>query len=123
MDAAGSPSANSGAAAAPASAASGPAEYWNSLLRADVEMTPGFNEDMASRMRAAKLTFGDRIHCPFLRPFFISESDDARLRDVTEVIAALGERVISGGAGRSRTSRAIRNERGRGTAGAHRAGV
>lgn len=95
MDAAGSPSANSGAAAAPASAASGPAEYWNSLLRADVEMTPGFNEDMASRMRAAKLTFGDRIHCPFLRPFFISESDDARLRDVTEVIAALGERVIS----------------------------
>ncbi len=45
-------------------------------------------------MRAAKLTFGDRVHCPFLRPFFISESDEARSAGVTEMIAALGERVI-----------------------------
>jgi uncharacterized circularly permuted ATP-grasp superfamily protein len=93
MELAGSQSANA-AAAASAPIVNAPAEYWDSLLRADVEMTPGFNQGLATRMRAAKLTFGDRIHCPFLRPFFISESDEARLREVTEVIAALGERVI-----------------------------
>jgi uncharacterized circularly permuted ATP-grasp superfamily protein len=71
-----------------------PAEYWNSLLQAGGELTPEFCESMAARMRSAKLTFGDRIHCPFLRPFFISEADDARIRQVAEIIAALGERII-----------------------------
>jgi len=94
MELAGSPGANPAAAPSPGAVLNAPAEYWNSLLRADVELTPGFNEGLAARMRAAKLTFGDRVHCPFLRPFFISESDDSRLREVTEVIAALGERVI-----------------------------
>jgi uncharacterized circularly permuted ATP-grasp superfamily protein len=72
-----------------------PAEYWHSLLQAGGELTPEFCEGLAARMRAAKLTFGDRVHCPFLRPFFISEADDARVRQVAETVAALGERVIS----------------------------
>jgi uncharacterized circularly permuted ATP-grasp superfamily protein len=45
-------------------------------------------------MRAKRLTFGDRVHCPFLRPFFISEPDEARVRPVAETIAVLGERVV-----------------------------
>jgi hypothetical protein len=45
-------------------------------------------------MRARKLTFGERIHCPFLRPFFLSRADEARIRAAAEAIAAVGERVV-----------------------------
>ena len=45
-------------------------------------------------MRAKKLTFGQRVHCPFLRPFFLSAADEARIRVAAETIALLGERVI-----------------------------
>jgi uncharacterized circularly permuted ATP-grasp superfamily protein len=45
-------------------------------------------------MRAERLTFGDRIHCPFLRPFFLTAHDEARVRQVAEKIAELGERVV-----------------------------
>ena len=34
------------------------------------------------------------MHCPFLRPFFLSAQDEQRVREVTETIAALGERVV-----------------------------
>ena len=44
-------------------------------------------------MRARKLTFGDRVHCPFLRPFFLSAADEARIRRAAETLAAIGERV------------------------------
>jgi hypothetical protein len=46
-----------------------------------------------TELRAAKLTFGDRVHCPFLRPFFLSPEDETRVRPVAETIAELGERV------------------------------
>ncbi|HEY4739688.1 MAG TPA: circularly permuted type 2 ATP-grasp protein [Candidatus Acidoferrales bacterium] len=78
------------AAGAPASAA----EYWNSLLRSDVELQPPYCANLATQMRERKLTFGDRIHCPFLRPFFLDERDEARVRAVAETIAGLGERVV-----------------------------
>ena len=45
-------------------------------------------------MRAERLTFGERIHCPFLRPFFLTAEDEQRVRAVAESIAALGERVV-----------------------------
>ena len=45
-------------------------------------------------MRAKKLTFGQRVHCPFLRPFFLTAADEARIRVAAETIALLGERVI-----------------------------
>lgn len=48
---------------------------------------------LADAMRVRKLTFGDRIHCPFLRPFLLSARDEARIRRAAETLAALGERV------------------------------
>ena len=68
---------------------------WNALLRSDVELTRAYCEGFAASMRARKLTFGDRVHCPFLRPFFLTEMDEARMRTAAETIAALGERVTA----------------------------
>ena len=55
---------------------------------------PEYCAELNARMRAEKLKFGDRVHCPFLRPFFLTADDDARVRAVAEAIAALGERVV-----------------------------
>lgn len=68
---------------------------WDALLRPDVELSRRYCEEFAASMRARKLTFGDRVHCPFLRPFFLTESDESRMRAAAETIAALGERVTS----------------------------
>ncbi len=67
---------------------------WHALLRPDVELSRAACADFAASMRARKLTFGDSIHCPFLRPFFLTEQDEARMRAAAETIAALGERVV-----------------------------
>jgi hypothetical protein len=56
-------------------------------------VTPAFCSGLAASMRERKLTFGDRVHCPFLRPFFLTRRDEARIRAAAETIAALGERV------------------------------
>ena len=74
---------------------SSPAEFWHSLLRADVELAPAFCAELDARMRAEKLTFGERVHCPFLRPFFLSTQDENRVREVAELMARLGERVVA----------------------------
>ncbi len=74
---------------------SSPAEAWHRLLRPDVELAPAFCAELNARMRAEKLTFGDRVHCPFLRPFFLSTQDENRVREVAELIARLGERVVA----------------------------
>jgi hypothetical protein len=71
-----------------------PAEHWHSLLRPDVELAEPYWTDLSGRLRKARLTFGDRPLCPFLRPFFLDASDQARVRRVAEVIALLGERVV-----------------------------
>lgn len=71
-----------------------PADFWHSLLRPDVELAPAFCNELNARMRAERLVFGDRIHCPFLRPFFLTTEDEQRVRAVAESIAALGERVV-----------------------------
>ena len=67
---------------------------WHALLRPDEELTPRFTSAFAASMRARKLTFGQRVHCPFLRPFFLTAADEARIRAAAEAIAALGERVV-----------------------------
>jgi hypothetical protein len=67
---------------------------WHALLRPDVELSRAACTDFAASMRARKLTFGDRIHCPFLRPFFLTEEDESRMRAAAETIASLGERVV-----------------------------
>jgi hypothetical protein len=68
---------------------------WHALLRPGVELSRRYTEEFAAAMRARKLTFGDRVHCPFLRPFFLTEPDEARMRAAAETIAALGERVTA----------------------------
>jgi hypothetical protein len=70
-------------------------DAWHSLLRSDVELSRSYCEEFAAAMRSRKLTFGDRVHCPFLRPFFLTEDDESRMRTAAETIAALGERVVS----------------------------
>jgi hypothetical protein len=72
-----------------------PAEQWHELLRPLLAESPDFADAFFARLRGAKLTFGDRVHCPFLRPFFLSPEDEQRVRVVAETIAALGERVAS----------------------------
>jgi hypothetical protein len=69
------------------------AAAWHALLRPGEELSRRFTSGLAASMRERKLTFGDRIHCPFLRPFFLTERDEARMRAAAESVAALGERV------------------------------
>ncbi len=68
-------------------------EAWHALLRPGTELSPQFTHDLSAAMRERKLTFGDRIHCPFLRPFFLTDAEEARMRIAAESIAAFGERV------------------------------
>jgi uncharacterized circularly permuted ATP-grasp superfamily protein len=68
-------------------------ERWHNLLRDDDYLTPEFSRMFSDSMRARKLTFGDRVHCPFLRPFFLTASDESRIRRAAETLAAAGERV------------------------------
>jgi uncharacterized circularly permuted ATP-grasp superfamily protein len=72
-----------------------PAEDWNDILKPALLRLPALPEDLFKRMRQAKLTFGDRVHCPFLRPFFLSPEDEERVRSVAEAIAEFGERIVT----------------------------
>ena len=69
-----------------------PVEAWDAALRAD-ETTPEACRALTAAMRARKLTFGDRVHCPFLRPFLLTAADEARVRRAAETLAELGERI------------------------------
>ncbi len=82
-------------AAVPSPTASKPAEHWREALLPVLGHSPGFADQFLARLRAAKLTFGDRVHCPFLRPFFLSPEEEQHVRIVAETIAALGERVVA----------------------------
>ena len=72
-----------------------PAAAWLQLLRPDVELTPAYCRAFADTMRARRLTFGTRVHCPVLRPFFLSAADQARVRAAAETLAGLGERLAA----------------------------
>ena len=69
-------------------------DAWHRELANGDELTPEFCSRFAASMRAARLTFGERIHSPFLRPFLLSGRDEARIRHAAETIAAVGERVV-----------------------------
>ena len=75
--------------------ASDPPATGTILLRPLLAKSPDFPAKFLDRLRTAKLTFGDRVHCPFLRPFFLSPEDEQRVRVVAETIADLGERVVT----------------------------
>jgi uncharacterized circularly permuted ATP-grasp superfamily protein len=78
----------------PETTAETPTETWHRLLRPDVELSAPFWEDLSARMRDARMVFGTRPLCPFLRPFFLTDEDEFRVRQVAETMAALGERVV-----------------------------
>jgi hypothetical protein len=72
-----------------------PVEFWNELLRPLLKESPDFPKQFLKDLQDAKLTFGNRVHCPFLRPFFLSPENEARVRHATETLARLGERLAS----------------------------
>lgn len=71
-----------------------PIADWHALLRPEEELAPHYTAAFAASMRGQKLTFGQRVHCPFLRPFFLAPEDEVRIRNASQTIAALGERVV-----------------------------
>jgi len=70
-----------------------PVEYWDKILRPLVKRSTSLADKFLADVRAAKLTFGDRVHCPFLRPVFLSSEDEQRLRSVAEAIVVIAERI------------------------------
>jgi hypothetical protein len=82
-------------AASPSTVPPSAAEEWTSILKSTLLRVPALPEDLFKRLRRARLTFGDRVHCPFLRPFFLSPEDEERVRTVAETIADLGERIAT----------------------------
>jgi len=87
---------SSGRARNPVSTVSSqPAELWHKLLKEELQRSPKFTEEFYDRLRAAKLTFGNRVHCPFLRPFFLSPEEEQHVRIVAEKMAEFGERIAS----------------------------
>ena len=68
-----------------------PIEHWHDLLGA--EPAGPLCARLADRMRERRLRFGDRIICPFLRPFFLDAADEPRVTRVAETLWTLGERV------------------------------
>jgi hypothetical protein len=72
-----------------------PAEHWNALLRPLLQGSSEFLGQFQAALRGKNLIFGGRIHCPFLRPFFLSAADEERVRQVAETMVELAERVTS----------------------------
>ena len=72
-----------------------PVAAWTALLRAEHELAPEFAASLSRAMRQRRLTFGDRVHCPVLRPFFLTAADETRVRTAAEAIAVIGERVVA----------------------------
>ena len=70
-----------------------PIAVWNGLVRAHA--TAASCDDLAERMRERRLTFGGRLLCPFLRPFFLTEADERRVARAAETLWHLGERVAA----------------------------
>jgi hypothetical protein len=54
-----------------------PIETWMSLLGQGGELTEAYWDAHAQHMRDARLVFGGRLSCPFLRPLFLDARDEA----------------------------------------------
>ena len=65
--------------------------HWDSLL--DSVDAAALCGHVTEGQRSRRLRFGDRVLCPFLRPFFLDAGDEARVRQVVETLWVLGERV------------------------------
>jgi len=66
-------------------------DHWHALLRD--EHAGGLCAEITAEQRSRRLRFGDRVLCPFLRPFFLTAADEARVTRVVEMLWTLGERV------------------------------
>lgn len=73
------------------------AAHWMTLVRrsAGAPLCGG----LAERMRERHLTFGGRLLCPFLRPFFFSSADEQRVIRAATLLYVLGERVAAAAVG------------------------
>lgn len=72
---------------------SDPIEAWHALVRehAGTDLCG----TLAAQMHARRLTFGGRLLCPFLRPFFLPAADEHRVTHAAETLWRLGERVAA----------------------------
>ncbi len=68
-------------------------DYWRTLVREHAGAA--LCSALAGRMRERHLTFGGRLLCPFLRPFFLTADDERRVVRAAEMLWTLGERVVS----------------------------
>jgi uncharacterized circularly permuted ATP-grasp superfamily protein len=75
------------------------ADAWRDLVRTAGGTSPCAG--LATRMREQRLTFGGRLLCPFLRPFFLTAGDEQRVMRAAEGIWTLGERVAAAAMQRS----------------------
>lgn len=82
-----------------------PIAAWHALVRQNADA--GLCAGLAARMRAGHLTFGGRLLCPFLRPFFLAPADEARVARAAEALWRLGERVSDAAAADEALMRAM----------------
>lgn len=68
-----------------------PIATWHSLLHD--EPPRDVCASLARAMEQRRLTFGGRLLCPFVRPFFLTAADEARVTPAAEALWRLGERV------------------------------
>ena len=68
-------------------------EHWDRLL-GEIDAA-AMCESLAGRMRDGRLTFGGRLLCPFLRPFFLDAGAEATVAQAAETLWHLGERVAA----------------------------
>ena len=73
-----------------------PIASWHALVRETTDAN--LCASLATRMRERHLTFGGRLLCPFLRPFFLDPGDEGRIRRAAETLWRLGERLAEAAA-------------------------
>jgi uncharacterized circularly permuted ATP-grasp superfamily protein len=71
-----------------------PVSRWNEIVAAHADPRRVCST-LADRMRERRLTFGGRLLCPFLRPFFLDARDEARVKEAAETLWVLGERIAA----------------------------
>jgi hypothetical protein len=69
------------------------ADAYHQLLRDEKALVEEMEARFFDRMRAAKLTFGGRVLCPFLRPSFVAPSDYRQIQGVCRNILHAIEKV------------------------------
>jgi hypothetical protein len=68
------------------------ADDYHRLLRDETALVEEMEGRLFDRMRAARLTFGGRVLCPFVRPSFIAPTDYADVRAVCrQILAAIAK--------------------------------